>query len=429
VLLLALAPAARAQEPGRPPDILIVMADDLSVPDLADAPTPSIDALAAAGVTLTQFVGMPICSPARHALLHGRWPRRSGLGGNVNSYQPPSETNVTPSPELLSLPKVLAQRGYHTALVGKWHLGQAAAGPGADPTLTAPQAHGFEHWLAGAPANLRSDGGTGYKKWVRVDDGARRMETEYATQAMRDAALDWWQKTPSPKFLLVSLSAPHQPLSAPPAEMLPPGFDASSGADRRFLGMVASIDHVVGKLRAASDPEHTLFLFLADNGTAPLVHGVKRDEAKGTTRERGIRVPFVAAGPGVARGQVSQAQVSIVDLLATLAEVAGARVPVAGQAGGEDSRSFLGALREPATWQPERAWVLAERYDGEGDDLALRTPRWKLRRDEGVETLVDLVHDPDEEHPLAADGELDLEQRAALDNLRAILAHDVPPRN
>lgn len=412
---------ARAEE--APPDVLIVLADDLDWTELRESPTPSIDELAREGVTLRQFIGMPVCSPARHALLFGRWPRRDGVCGNVNSLARPSARNPTPVAGLLSLPKLLKARGYHTALVGKWHLGQAAAAEGADPVLSAPMAHGFDHWLAGTPANLLAGAGKGYDEWVRVDDGKKRIESEYATRAQRDAALAWWQQTPSPKFLLVALSAPHPPMHLAPPDLVPPGFQAVVGGRNYLHSMIGTVDHVVGRLRAAIDPARTLFVFLADNGVGPTVG---ETQEKGTTAEGGILVPFVARGPGLARGAHCDELVSIVDVLATVAEATGAPPPDG--AGAEDSRSFYGALVNPDAWRSPRSWVLAEHYEGEFDDLAIRTARWKLRRVNGAELLVDLSRDPRDEHPAPVEGELDDEQRAALLDLRRILAHEVPPR-
>ena len=428
-LALVLLACSAGESAALPPDVLIVLADDLDWTELRESPTPSLDELAREGVTLRQFIGMPVCSVARHALLHGRWPRRSSVGGNVNSYAPPSMANPTPSAELISLPKLLKARGYHTALVGKWHLGQASAADGADPILSAPRAHGFDHWLAGTPANLLAREGKGYDEWVRVDDGVQRIEKEYATRAMRDAALDWWRRTPSPKFLLVALCAPHSPMHLAPADLVPEGFHVVEGQRNQLHSMIGTVDHVVGRLRAAADPARTLFFFLADNGVSPAIDDPH--ESKGTTTDRGILVPFVAAGPGLARGAECSEPVSIVDVLATMAEATGTEVP-AGALGAEDSRSFLGALVSPATWRAPRPWVLAERYDARADDMALRTARWKLRRLDGEETLLDLAGDPEEAHPLHVGGELDAaldgEARGALAGLRQVLASEVPPR-
>lgn len=425
-LVVQLGGAGSAHAEDAPPDVLIVLADDMDWAEIALSPTPSIDQLAREGVTLRQFMAMPVCSLARHALLHGRWPRRSGVGGNINSNAPPSAKNPTPSAELRSLPKLLKARGYHTALVGKWHLGQAAASAGADPILTAPMAHGFDRWLAGTPANLLAGKGKGYDEWVRVDDGVKRIETEYATRAMRDAALAWWQETPSPKFLLVALSAAHPPLHPAPADLVPEGFRSVPGARNYLHSMIGTVDHVVGRLRAAIDPAHTLFVFLADNGVGPTVG--ETQETKGTTAERGILVPFVALGPGLPRGAHCDELVSIVDVLATVVEATGTPLPAGGGPGAEDSRSFYGALVDPEGWHAPRPWVLIEHYERGSDDMAVRTARWKLRQVNGRELLVDLVRDPREEHPLPVPGELDDEQRAALEDLRRILALEVPPR-
>jgi arylsulfatase A-like enzyme len=421
-------PFARStqEDTPRPPDVVIVLADDLSWPEIAAADTPALDALARDGVAMTSCFAMPVCSPGRYSLLFGRWPRRSGMGGNVNSFEPPAPHNPAPEVGLSTLPRLFGRGGYTSALVGKWHLGQAPDVAG-DPMLAAPRAHGFDHWLAGAPANLRAREGTGYRHWIRVDDDQQRIESTYATVAQRDAALEWWRATEGPRFLLVSLSAPHLPFAAPPPELRYGEVDRRHGQRGMFLAMVASIDIVVGALRAECDPASTLFVFLADNGTAPLVFGAGQDEAKGTTNDTGIRVPCLVAGPGVVPGATCDQPVSLIDVMSTLAEVCGL-APAPGEPGGEDSRSFAGALRDPAGWRPERSWILAERYDDEVDDLCVRDAAFKLRRLNGAEWLVDVVADPDEARPLPTDGELDARQRAARDRLRSVIADELPPR-
>jgi len=428
VLVAALLAGARAAQEvaSTPPDVLLVLADDLGWPEFDDAATPALDRLAAEGVTLTRFYAMPNCSPSRHALLHGRWPRRTGLGSVTNSYAPPSPRNPTPSPSLSSLPRLLHARGYHTALVGKWHLGQAAAAPGADPMLSAPLAHGFDHWLAGAPANLNAREGASYSDWLRVDDGVEQRSSEFATRAQRDAALRWWRETPSPKFLLVSLSAVHQPLQQPPEDLLPPGVQAGTKARTVLSAMISSVDTVVRDLRAAVDPERAYFLFLSDNGTAPGTYG-PAENAKGTTFDRGVRVPFVGVGPGIPRGQRCAAPVAIVDVLATVCEAAGVHEWRGPEGGGEDSVSFLGALREPASWRPPRPWVLVEIYDEERDDWALLDAGWKLRSLDGKEELYELVGEPPVERAVSLAGALEPRAQAGLDALRA-LRKGLPPR-
>jgi arylsulfatase A-like enzyme len=427
VLALVAATSAAAQAHGpdaTPPDVLVVLVDDLGWPELGDSRTPVLDRVAAEGVTMTHFYAMPNCSPARHALLHGRWPRRTGMGSVTNSFAPPSRENPTPAPELESLPKLLRARGYRTALIGKWHLGQAAAAPDADPVLTAPQAHGFDEWLAGTPANLRAKDGKHYAEWVRVDNGVARAESEFATIAQRDAAVRWWSATPSPKFMLVSLSAVHQPLQWPPEELLPPGV--VPGTKARFLlpAMIASVDTVVGDLHRGVDPERTLFLFLSDNGTAPLTYGPVQD-AKGTTLDRGVRVPFLAVGPGIARGVRCDTPVSIVDVMGTVCEAAGIGAWRGEHGGGEDSRSFLGALRAPNEWRPERSWVLVERYDSEHDDVALVDGAWKLRRLDGRDELYALSGEPPAE--VRVGEPFDARALAAREALAA-LRDGLPPR-
>jgi hypothetical protein len=127
------------------------------------------------------------------------------------------------------------------------------------------------------------------------------------------------------------------------------------------------------------------FFFLADNGTAPIVHDAKVGEAKGTTRERGIHVPFFAAGPGLARGQRCSAPVSIVDVMATVAEATGPALERSGP-GGEDSVSVPWAhcANRPRGVTP-RPWIFAEKFDERGDArVACSTGTGSCRRGRGA---------------------------------------------
>ncbi|MGA9198737.1 MAG: sulfatase-like hydrolase/transferase, partial [Pseudolabrys sp.] len=129
--------AVKAQE--RPPNVIVILADDLGNADLgyrgSDIKTPNIDKLANEGVRLESFHGMPVCTPARAALMTGRYPMRYGLQTLVIF---PNHTYGLPTDEW-TLPQALKQAGYSTAMVGKWHLGHA------DQKFW-PQNRGFDHF-------------------------------------------------------------------------------------------------------------------------------------------------------------------------------------------------------------------------------------------------------------------------------------------
>ncbi len=424
----------------RPPNVLVLIADDVGWEDLESVPMPQVDQLAARGLSFRGFHAMPLCAPTRVALWTGRWPRRMGVGDGVNSFAPPNPVgNPTPPSELVSLPKLLKQRGYRTCLVGKWHMGQASwvGSPNPEDIATGPHAHGFDHWLAGLPSNV-NQGGSGYEDWFRVDDGDfTQNETDYATRAMRDAAVQWWTSTDGPKFLAVSLPAAHVPFHVPPPDMIPlwnPLVPIQSNTEM-YQAMIQTVDTVLGDLLLHVGADDWVF-FLSDNGTPSNVNG-NRNTGKNTTYRRGVEVPLIVAGPGVRTlGEEVQALVSCADLYATIAAIAGTTPPGASTGlGGEDSVSFAGAFEQGRAWRGAREWVFGERFNLPGtlreEDIMVRTERWKLRivrdpRPPDEEFLYDLLRDPDELFPLL-EGDLNPDQREAYERLQRILAR-LPPR-
>jgi arylsulfatase A-like enzyme len=451
LVLLALVPWLQAQgSPARDElDVLLVVSDDVHWTDLADVPTPSLDRLAAQGVRMLGHHSMPVCAPSRHALWHGRWPRRSAIGAGVNSYLPPGAENPTPPSELVSLPKLLKARGYRTCLVGKWHLGQAswsgdAASAGDLAAAYGPHGHGFDRWLAGSPANL-SARGSSYHDWQRIDDGVVSQEQTYATYAMVEAARAWWLDTEGPKLLALCLTAPHEPFHDPPPELVP-GYSAPPRNRRQqYLQMVGTVDWALGRMLEIVDPGRTLVVFVADNGTPPGING-SGERAKGTTLQRGVNVPLILRGPGVHHGS-SSALVSMVDIPASVYELATGRSfqevqPAKAGLGFEDAWSFAGLISPlaPGDGRPtRRRWLMAETYDPIEDDLMVRTERWKLRtyyharrgpRGGPIEFehLYDLEADPFEGSPIDLAGTLSAEQAEAAHLLRRIRDEELPPR-
>ena len=420
---------AQTPPPPPPPSIVVCILDDVSWEDLEAAETPAIDVLREEGLAFRGFHSMPVCSTTRVSLWTGRLPRRMGIGEGVNHYRVPGPFNPSPPMDLRTLPRILAGEGFATCLVGKWHAGTFAVDGDVVPERSALAVGGFVHWRAGTPANLQAGGGKGYKSWFRVDDGVGRVEKSYVTEAQAKAATDWWQETSGPKLLAVALNTPHPPFHRPPD-----GWRRSAnhgqGRTGRYLAMVESADLVVEKLRRACD-DTTWFFLVSDNGTPPGVNGAA-GRAKTTTLDRGVRVPLIATGPGIdakLRGTELDALISCTDLYATLAELAGAPVPESG--GGEDSLSFAAAFRQGSGFVG-REFVVSERYPsnpsnlGEGDDLMVRTARWKLRVVDGVEAMYDLEEQPREGLPRDPT-KLEGAPREAYERLRAHL-ESLPPR-
>ena len=401
-LLQAAAPAVPARQ-DVPPDLLVIVLDDVAASDVDLVPTPNIDWLASQGVAFRRGYAASTCVPSRHALMFGQY-QRLDYDSSCYNRRPDS-----PSPGAMSIPKVLKARGYQTAAFGKWHLGTNPLGAW---EMTA-HLHGFDAWRAGSPANLQNCGGTGYNDWLRVDDGISATTQEYQTTAVRDAFLGWWPSTPGPRFAYVCLQAAHVPLHVPPASILPPGYPTPVTEREKYEAMLVSADWVIGDMLSVVDLRRTWVIVVGDNGTPPeaLQPGQLKGKVKTSTFEDGVRVPFVVSGPGIERPFETQALVHVVDLVASVAELAGGSLP-AGTA--TDSVSFVPCLRGPEV--RTRSWVFCDwnppippnLAKPPKRDRALITQRYKLRRVGNTpattfEELYDLQRDPTEVRPVDPD--------------------------
>lgn len=380
------------------PDILVVILDDVAVPDVAGAHTPNLDALAAEGVSFSRAYSMPTCLASRRALQFGEI-RRGPLEW--------STCNEGSGPRLdqSSFVEFLSTVGYETALFGKWH------------TVTnelawslSPHMHGFSTWRAGLMGNVNQCGGASYTNWTRVDDGVVTTETTYVLEVILQEATAWLGASRSrPIYTQVSLQSAHNPYTVPPAHLLPPGYVVPPRPTKRekFEAMIASADFAVGQLVAAAGPATIVFL-LGDNGTPMEVAPPgQAPHGKGTAGERGNRVPFVVLGPHVGRGE-SSALIHVADLYATLADMLGVR----GLDTGRDSVSFAKSLLDPSapsaredvyTFTHALWWL-----PGSVREDAVIERRWKCRVFElGTarerEDWYDLENDPTELNALSAE--------------------------
>jgi arylsulfatase A len=300
---------AGAQHPRT--DVIVIIADDVAFEDVAQHPTPNIDALAARGMSFDRAFANPSCSSSRRSLHFGRWWTESR-----GEYCKPADEH-TPG-RLPTFPRLAQSLGYQTALFGKWHVGSNPEGP----ALTGPRFHGYDTWRAGIGANVNGPvcGGAGsYYRWQRIDDGRVSTSLEYADAAIRDAFLGWWSATRRPRLAVVSFQLAHQPFQVPPAELLPPGTTPATGSRRKFAQMLQALDTLVGQVLSVAGPEDIIF-FIGDNGTPQSV-APDPVRAKGTTLERGIHVPLIVRAPFVRGGQVSSSLVHIADIFPTLADL------------------------------------------------------------------------------------------------------------
>lgn len=348
--------AAVAQNEGAP-NVIIFLADDLGVGDLAeDSPleTPSLTRLARRGVTMTTaYASANVCTPARAGLLTGRYPIRSGLAHDVIAAK---DERGLPAAEL-TLAELLSASGYATGMVGKWHLGSEAA--------FWPTRHGFDHFFGVPHSNDMPDFNLYEGRRVlaapAAQAGLTTRFTERALQFIRDHRQERF-------FLYVAYTAPHIPL-------VPSDAFAGKSASADYGDVVAELDWSVGRIVDALDElnltDKTLILFTSDNGAWFEGSGGSLRGTKGSTYDAGYRVPMIWSWPGRwPSGESRDTLTSHLDVLPTVLDAAGLALPADTIIDGR--RIDLG-LKDPG---PEDARYFFY-FDNE-DIVGVRDDRWKL---------------------------------------------------
>ncbi|WP_250846970.1 sulfatase-like hydrolase/transferase [Aquisphaera insulae] len=377
LLVMAVAGAAEAREPGKP-NIVIILADDMGFSDVGfqggrDIPTPNVDSLAAGGVRCTNgYVSGPYCSPTRAGLLTGRYQQRFGHEFNPGQQAEEAGSNAFGLPLSEStIADRLKAAGYDTGLVGKWHLGNA-------PEYR-PNRRGFDEFfgfLGGAHPYIPGQGAPIYRNNEVVH------EKEYLTDAFSREAVSYIERHKDrPFFLYLAYNAVHTPMHATD-ERLKRFAGIADEQRRTYAAMLSALDEGVGKvlgaLRAANLEEDTLIFFFSDNG-GPTLKGTSINGSinaplrgsKRTTLEGGIHVPFAVQWKGKLKaGSVYEKPVIQLDVLPTALAAAGATPS-------EDARldgvNLLPFLKGEASATPHEAlyWRL-------GDQRAIRRGDWKL---------------------------------------------------
>ena len=320
---------AAQQDSTSRPNVILILADDLGIGDLCcygatDLNSPHIDRLGDSGIRFTNFyANASVCSPTRASLLTGCYPDRVGVQGVIRSN--PIHNWGFFSPEATTLGDVLGKAGYHTALIGKWHLGTES------PNL--PNERGFAHFH-GFLGDMMDD----YWKHRRTGVNYLRLNNQeidppgHATTLFTDWAIDYLERRKQqsePFFLYLAYTAPHTPIQ-PPVEWLEKVLAREQGIDEKRAKLVALIehmDHEVGRVLQALDEtglrENTLVMFTSDNGGA-LHAGANNGSwrgSKGSLWEGGIRVPMIASWPGKVEPQTTCDTVSLtMDLFPTICE-------------------------------------------------------------------------------------------------------------
>jgi arylsulfatase A-like enzyme len=384
-LLLAATNAPAAKDAGtsdeRPPNIVIVLADDLGYGDLGchgepHIKTPNLDTFAREAVEFTNFHVSPVCAPTRAALMTGRYPFRTGV---CDVYGPAAEMD----PKEITLAERLRDIGYATGIFGKWHLG--------DDPAHAPNAQGFEEALVHRGPCMEQ-----YFDPTLLHNGNEEKFEGYCMDIFTDAAIRFIRKNRDrPFFVYLPANLIHVPLQV--AEELTAPFEKTpvSKSTRKIYGMTSSLDDNFGRLRAALGElgleQNTLLIFTSDNGPCSSSGPVDRHMAglhglKGTVYENGIRVPCFMRWPA---GFSSPAKIdrlaAHIDVLPTALDAAGGTTN-SGPA--VDGVSLMPLLRKPSAEWPDR--TLFFQWDSgqvprRGHAFAVLTEEWKLVQPRGMD--------------------------------------------
>ena len=408
----------------RPPNIVLILADDLGWNDVSmngpnpTTQTPNIDALAAEGITFTQgYAANGTCAPSRAALMSGRYGTRFGfeftptptgmmpivelLGNAVERpLQPPAVSNTEQAslsydemgmpPSEITLAELLADQGYHTVHIGKWHLGRvngmAAHEQGfAESLLMASGLYGRRDDQDVIQARQNFDPIDRFL-WAALNfaasfNGGPRFEPpKYLTDYYTDQAVKVIEANKNrPFFLYLAHWAPHTPLQASKED-----YEALSHIElhreRVYAAMIRSLDRGVGRvmqaLKTNGIDENTLVMFTSDNGGAGYIGLPDVNEPyrgwKITLFEGGIRVPFLARWPArLPAGETFDAPVHHFDMYATAAAAAGADLPTDRVMDGVDLTAYI---TEIDTSQAPHEYL----FFRSGAAQAVRDGRWKL---------------------------------------------------
>ncbi len=409
-MILACSLPVSAAQTVKPPNIIIIIADDLGWRDVgyhgSEIRTPHLDRLANDGLRLERHYVYPTCSPTRAGLLTGRNPSNFGILAPIAGRSEDSLPKATPT-----LAGVLKSRGYTTGLIGKWHLGlRPEAGP---------RQYGFDHsygYLHGQIDQYTHRYKNGDRSWHRSDNFID--EPGHATDLIADESVRFIQaQGRAPFFLWVSFSVPHTPLQEEETFIAPYRNTIQDPSRRLYAASVTHMDAAIGRLLKALEQTgqipNTLILFTSDNGgqedyASKTDYGGKHGPYarlgdnrplqgwKGELYEGGIRVPALLYWKDRLAPRIVDQTVSYLDWFPTLAPLAGADISVVPELEGRNIWPLL-ALQGEIPRQKALYWNTgAAKGLLDGDwKLIIRVPKREVME------LYNLANDPAEQKNLA----------------------------
>ncbi len=395
----------------RKPNVILIMTDDQGYGDLGAhgnrmIRTPNLDRLHAESIRLTDFHVDPTCAPTRAALLTGRYSTRTGVWHTIAGRSLMAHDEVT-------LAQAFRKGGYRTGIFGKWHLGENYP--------MRPQDRGFDEVLVhggGGVAQTPDTWGNDYFDDTYLRNGKPEKAKGYCTDVWFDSALRFIEKSGKRPFLAyIPTNAPHSPYFVDPKYAEPYRKQGVPDPMAQFYGMITHLDENVGRLRQRLRDlgleRDTIIFFMTDNGSAAgMVRGKTTGPGwkgynaglralKGSEYDGGHRVPFFAYWPGggLTGGRDIDTLAAHVDVVPTLAEICGLKLPDRSL----DGRSLLPLLRgEKRAWPERTLFVHSQRVQDpvKWKQSAVMTRRWRLVN--GKE-LYDIQADRGQTRDLAAE--------------------------
>lgn len=418
ILLILLFVGMRGLSQNAPPNIILIVADDLGYGDLGpfgseEALTPQLDRLAAGGLKATNFyVTAPGCTPSRASFLTGRYPQRNGIYDMIRNdmtnyghrftemeYRRQPEATLGMDLREKTLGDMLQKAGYTTGLIGKWDLGRAKR--------FLPVNRGFDYFygISNSGADYWTHDRYGIPSLYRND--ALIEEEGFLVELEGREAEQFIEKNKDhPFFLYYASNAPHGAANLektgiePPQKYLDlyPDLDPKSSRTET-LATISALDEQIGRILDVLEKhnleENTLILFFSDQGAPAAGYNRELRGGKSTLWEGGIRSPFMAKWPGVISPETTISDfISSLDLMPTFAEICNTWVPDATM-DGYDILSVLSGGEDPSP-REDMFWEWMHLK-------AARVGPYKWVKTPDEEGLYDLSRDPGEREDLSSE--------------------------
>ena len=377
------------------PNIVLIMADDLGYGDLSCyngwINTPNIDALAKIGIRFTDFhTSGSVCSPTRAGLMTGRYQERAGIGGVVYARLDADQHYHGLQASEFTIAELCKERGYSTAIFGKWHLGYYAP--------YNPVNHGFDEFTGYVSGNVdffsHVDQAGVYDWW----HGLETVEEKgYTTHLITRHAVEFISKSGErPFFLYIPHEAPHYPYQGPsdPAirsvgstdKINPERSDVKNAYTEMVTEMDRGIGEVLAALTASGKRDNTIVIFMSDNGANKNGSNGSLRGFKGSVWEGGHRVPAIISWPGQIRPRIEGEFCTSLDWMPTIASLLKTSSQKEKPFDGVDLKDLL--LKDKRIRETQRTFV----WKGN----AVRRGDYKWVKEKDREFLFDIANDPNE---------------------------------